>query len=241
MQKIIHFASRGAMDIEGLGDQRVAQLLNEGLITDVADLFFLTSDAVAALEGMGELSANSLVANIQGAKDRPLSKVLVGLGIRHVGPVAARELARAFGDYQSLAEAPLEVLESLPGVGPVIAESIFEYTRDPEARVRMTTMLQAGVSLIEPNATAGIEQTLAGKAVVVTGAVQGYSRDEAEAAIVMRGGTSPGSVSKKTFCVVVGEAPGASKVTKAEELGIPLLPAVDFDGLLLSGTLGPNL
>jgi len=102
-------------------------------------------------------------------------------------------------------------------------------------------MLQAGVSLLEPNAAEGIEQTLIGKAIVVTGSVEGYTRDEAEAAIVLRGGTSPGSVSKKTFCVVIGEAPGASKVTKAEELGIPMVPATDFDRLLSSGTLSPNL
>jgi len=241
MQKIIHFASRGAMDIEGLGDQRVSQLLSEGLISDVADLFSLETSQIAALEGMGELSATSLVANIQAAKERPLSKVLVGLGIRHVGPVAARELAKAFGDYRSLAKAPLETLEALPGVGPVIAESVFEYTRDPESVVRMEKMLQAGVSLLEPNAVEGIEQTLIGKAIVVTGSVEGYTRDEAEAAIVLRGGSSPGSVSKKTFCVVIGEAPGASKVTKAEELGIPMVPATDFDRLLSSGTLSPNL
>lgn len=241
MQKIIHFASRGAMDIEGLGDQRVAQLLAEGLISDVADLFSLTAESVAALEGMGELSANSLVANIEKAKGQPLSKVLVGLGIRHVGPVAARELAKAFGNYGALAEAHLEVLESLPGVGPVIAESVFEYTRDPESQARMAKMSVAGVALVEPDTSLGVEQTLTGKAVVVTGSVEGYTRDEAEAAIVSRGGTSPGSVSKKTFCVVIGEAPGASKVTKAEELGIPTVPASQFEALLATGTVRPNL
>ena len=241
MQKIIHFASRGAMDIEGLGDQRVSQLLTEGLISDVADLFSLKAESIAALEGMGELSATSLVGNIQAAKDQPLSKVLVGLGIRHVGPVAARELAKAFGDYRALVKAPLELLEALPGVGPVIAESVFDFTRDPESVIRMEKMLAAGVKLVEPNASEGIEQTLTGKAVVVTGSVEGYTREGAEAAIVVRGGTSPGSVSKKTFCVVVGEAPGASKVTKAEELGIPMVPAGDFEQLLATGTLPSNL
>ncbi len=241
MQKIIHFASRGAMDIEGLGDQRVAQLLSEGLIKDVADLFSLEIQAVAQLEGMGELSANSLVANIQSAKERPLSKVLVGLGIRHVGPVAARELAKAFGEYSALAKAPLEILESLPGVGPIIAESVFDYMRDPESALRMDKMVKAGVTLSEPNSSEGIEQTLTGKAIVVTGGVEGYTREGAEAAIVLRGGTSPGSVSKKTFCVVVGEAPGASKVSKAEELGIPMLPASEFERLLSTGSLSPNL
>ena len=187
------------------------------------------------------MSANSLVANIQSAKERPLSKVLVGLGIRHVGPVAARELANAFGEYSALAKAPLEILESLPGVGPIIAESVFDYMRDPESALRMDKMVKAGVTLSEPNSSEGIEQTLTGKAIVVTGGVEGYTREGAEAAIVLRGGTSPGSVSKKTFCVVVGEAPGASKVSKAEELGIPMLPASEFERLLSTGSLSPNL
>ena len=235
LQQIVHFASRGALDIEGLGESRVAQLLAEGLISDVADLFTLRVDDLSSLEGMGELSGSSLIAAISGAKVASLSRVLVGLGIRHVGPVAARELAATFQHYRALAEAPLEVLESIDGVGPVIAASVYEYCREPENQERMARLSSLGLTLVEP-VGAILEQTLAGRAVVVTGAVEGYSRDEAEEAIKARGGTSPGSVSKKTYCVVVGDAPGASKLTKATELGVAMIPATGFDELLRTGT-----
>ena len=241
MQQIIHFASRGALDIEGLGEQRVSQLLEAGLISDVADLFTLDVARIAALEGLGELSANSLVSAIDGAKTMPLSRVLVGLGIRHVGPVAAREIAKVFKTYDALKAAPLEVLEAIDGIGPVIAQSMFEFARDPESAQRLERLKASGVALVEPEVSNELEQTLSGKAVVVTGSVDGYSRDGAEAAIIARGGTSPGSVSKKTYCVVVGDAPGASKVTKAEELSIPMIPGSQFESLLNKGDYKPSL
>jgi DNA ligase (NAD+) len=235
LEQIVHFASRGALDIEGLGEQRVAQLLEAGLISDVADLFFLRVEQLEVLEGFGELSATSLVREIASARSAPLSRVLVGLGIRHVGPVAARELARRFQSYEAMAAAPLEELEAVEGVGPVIAQSVYQYFREEESRERVVRFREAGVALVEPRNERALEATLAGKAVVVTGAVPGYTRDEAEAAIVARGGSSPGSVSKKTYCVVVGEAPGASKLTKAEELGVPLVGAGEFETLLATG------
>lgn len=236
LQQIIHYASRGAMDIEGLGEQRVAQLLEAGLITDVADLYALSVEQVAALEGLGELSAKALVGAIEGSKEMPLSRVLVGLGIRHVGPVAARELAQRFENYEALASAPLEEVVGIDGIGPVIAESLYQYFREEETVERMQKLQRAGLALVEPDASQGVEQTLTGMAIVVTGSVEGYSRDEAEAAIVVRGGTSPGSVSKKTTCVVIGESPGASKVNKAQELGIPMVPAGKFAQLLATGS-----
>jgi DNA ligase (NAD+) len=236
LQQIIHFASRGALDIEGLGEQRVAQLLSEGLISDVADLFGLRVEDLATLEGFGELSATSLVEAIDAAKSAPLSRVLVGLGIRHVGPVAARELARVFQTYDALAEAPLEQIEAIDGIGPVIAASLFQNVREPENVERLARLAEAGLALREPARDAGPAATLEGRAVVVTGAVEGFTREEAEAAIVARGGTSPGSVSKKTFCVVVGEAPGASKLTKARELGVPMVAASEFRRLLNTGS-----
>jgi len=235
MQKIVHFASRGALDIEGLGEQRVAQLLSEGLIADVADLFALDASSLAELEGFAQVSAQALVNAIAAAKSAPLSRILVGLGIRHVGPVAARELAQRFGDYDAVAAAPLEGLEAVEGIGPVIAQSVYEYARDEESRERMAKMRAAGVSLVEPRASTSLAPTLAGRAVVVTGTVTGYSRDEAVAAVLARGGTSPGSVSAKTYCVVVGEAPGASKVDKARALGVPMIAASSFAELLETG------
>ncbi|HEV3267418.1 MAG TPA: NAD-dependent DNA ligase LigA [Acidimicrobiales bacterium] len=235
LEQIVHFASRGALDIEGLGEQRVAQLLGERLISDVADLFSLRVEDLAGLEGFGQLSATSLVRAIDDAKSMPLSRVLVGLGVRHVGPVAARELAKHFHQLDALAGAPLEELEGIDGVGPVIAQSVYQYFREDENRDRLARLTESGLSLNEPGATSTLEATLAGRAVVVTGSVAGYSRDEAEAAIIARGGTSPGSVSKKTYCVVVGESPGASKLTKAEELGIPMVGADEFETLLATG------
>ena len=235
MQKIVHFASRGALDIEGLGEQRVAQLLGEGLIADVADLFALDASSLAELEGFAQVSAQALVNAIAAAKSAPLSRILVGLGIRHVGPVAARELAQRFGDYDAVAAAPLEELEAVEGIGPVIAQSVYEYARDEESRERMAKMRAAGVTLVEPRASTSLAPTLAGRAVVVTGTVTGYSRDEAVAAVLARGGTSPGSVSAKTYCVVVGEAPGASKVDKARALGVPMIAAPSFAELLETG------
>jgi DNA ligase (NAD+) len=235
LEQIVHFASRGALDIEGLGEQRVAQLLSEGLIGDVADLFTLRVDDLAALEGFGELSATSLVREIANATSMPLSRLLVGLGIRHVGPVAARELATRFHHLDALAAAPLEELEALDGIGPVIAQSVYRYFREEDNRERIARFSAAGLSLDEPGGARSLDATLAGKVVVVTGSIEGYSRDDAEAAILARGGTSPGSVSKKTYCVVVGEAPGASKLAKAQELGIPVVGASEFETLLATG------
>ena len=235
MQQVVHFASRSAMDIEGLGEQRVAQLLQEGLIGDLVDLYSLDAERVAHLEKMGELSANSLVSAIAASKAQPLSRLLIGLGIRHVGPVAARGLAGRFRSLNGLRHASVEGIASVEGVGPIIAASVVLYMATPEHQERMERLNELGVALEEPRLSDDLAQTLAEKAVVVTGSVPGYSRDGAEAAIVARGGTSPGSVSKKTYCVVVGEAPGASKLAKAESLGVPMVSAEHFDDLLATG------
>jgi DNA ligase (NAD+) len=236
LQQIAHFASRGALDIEGLGEQRVAQLLNVGLINDVADLFSLRVEDLAVLEGLGELSAASLVRAIQGAKTMPLSRLLVALGIRHVGPVAARELAEAFQSYPALEAASLNQLAEVVGVGPVIAASVVAYLSEEENQERARRFEADGLSMTEPRVVSSLAHTLSEHAVVVTGAVEGYTREGAEEAIVARGGTSPGSVSKNTYCVVVGVSPGASKLSKARDLGIPLIPASEFEVLLETGS-----
>lgn len=241
MEKIVHFASRSALDIEGLGESRVAQLLAAGLVADVADLFAVDESALSALEGFGELSASGLVRAIAAAREAPLSRMLVGLGIRHVGPVAARELARAFPSYDLLEAAPLEAIEAVEGIGPVIAQSVYEYVREPETKTRIATMRRYGVWFIEPLSAATIAQTLAGMAIVVTGSVEGYSRDAATQAILERGGTCPSAVSKKTTVVVVGEAPGASKLVKARALGVPLISATAFNELLATGSWSATL
>jgi DNA ligase (NAD+) len=140
-----------------------------------------------------------------------------------------------------LAQAHLEDLEAVEGIGPIIAQSVYEYARDDESRQRMALMASAGVALREPVASSALAATLQGRAVVVTGSVESYSRDEATAAIVARGGTSPGSVSAKTYCVVVGEAPGAAKLDKARDVGVPLISGESFEELLGTGSWSATL
>ncbi len=247
VQRISHYASRGAMDIEGLGEERVLQLVAAGLVNDAADLYALTVEQLVALERFGTLSAANLVAAIDASRRQPLHRLLVALGIRHVGPTGARAVARAFGTLEAIEDATVEQLAAVDGVGGVIAASLDEFL-SAETNVAVVGRLRtAGVNTEEPGAAgttgsgaaaaATMKQTLAGKAVVVTGGVPGYTREGAEEAIMARGGTSPGSVSKKTFALVVGDAPGASKLSKAEQLGTPMVDAAAFDSLLETGEL----
>jgi len=247
VQRIAHYASRGAMDIEGLGEERVIQLVAAGLVNDPADLYLLTTDQLVDLERFATISANNLVSAISASREQPLSRLLVALGIRHLGPTGARAIARAFGSLDAILAASTEELAAVDGVGGVIAASVAEFLGQPTNEGVVARLKAAGVNVEEPGAagTAGggagaaasAEQTLAGKAVVVTGAVPGYTREGAEEAIMARGGTSPGSVSKKTFVLVVGEAPGAAKLRKADELGVPILDAASFESLLETGEL----
>jgi DNA ligase (NAD+) len=247
VQRIAHYASRSAMDIEGLGEERVLQLVAAGLVNDPADLYGLTVDDLVQLERFAEISARNLVSGIDASRTRPLSRLLVALGIRHVGPTGARAVARAFGTLEAIEAATVEELAAVDGVGGVIAASLAEFVSADTNVAVIGRLRAAGVSTEEPGAagTTGagagaatsLSQTLSGKAVVVTGAVPGYTREGAEEAIMARGGTSPGSVSKKTFALVVGDAPGASKTKKAEEVGTPVVDASAFDALLETGQL----
>ena len=250
VQRVVHFASRSAMDIEGLGEERVLQLVREGLATDPADLYLLEAGPLAGLDRMGELSAANLVRGIDTSKGRPLSRLLVALGIRHLGPTGARALARAVGTLDTLLAADAPTLAAVDGIGPVIADAVVTFLANPVNRTVLDRLRAAGVNTAEPGvpeggtlssaadaAAAEPAGVLAGKSVVVTGTVPGYTREEAEAAIVDRGGKSPGSVSKKTFAVVVGESPGASKTTKAESLGVPVVDGSRFDELLRTGEI----
>jgi DNA ligase (NAD+) len=251
VQRIVHFASRSAMDIEGLGEERVLQLVGEGLVADPADLYGLSAERLVPLERMGPLSAANLVAAIEGSKSRPLARLLVGLGIRHLGPTGARALARAAGSLEALVEADTGALAAVDGIGPVIADSVAGFLANPANRGVLDRLVAAGVNATEPGAPGGLAgpaapaagpapgsgppQTLAGRSVVVTGTVAGFTREEAEEAIVARGGKSPGSVSKNTFAVVVGEAPGAAKTARAEALGVPMVDGGRFAELLETG------
>lgn len=235
--RIIHFASRGAMDIEGLGEKTVYALSDAELARDAADIYFLTADQLLALEGFAAISVNNLLASIDGSKQRLLPRLLVGLGCKHLGPAAAEALARAFGNLDAIMAASEAELATVDGVGPTIAASVVRWFAAPRNREMIEKFRAAGVEFGNVE-TSVLPQVLAGKAVVVTGTLDGFSREEAEAAIKDRGGKSPGSVSAKTFAVVVGAEPGASKVTKATDLGIPMLDADGFRRLLESGELG---
>jgi DNA ligase (NAD+) len=235
-QRIFHFASRGAMDIEGLGDRTVYLLTEAGLVHDAADIYALRPEQLLGFEGFGEVSVNKLLTAIEASKDRPLPRLLVGLGIKHLGPAAAEVLARAFGTLDAIQGASEADLASVEGVGPVIAAAIRAWFDQPANVAIVDKLRAAGVDFGKVVVTR-LPQVLAGKAVVVTGSLEHYSREGAEEAIKGRGGKSPGSVSAKTFALVVGAEPGASKLSKAESLGVPILDEAGFETLLASGEL----
>ena len=235
-QRIIYFASRQAMDIEGLGERTVNQLCEANLVVDPADLYTLTEPQLLTLDGFAGISAAKLIASIDGSKDRPLPRLLTALGIKGLGPSASEALSRAFGTLDAILVASEADLASTEGVGPTIAGSIHRWFRVERNGLFIDKLRAAGVDFGKV-VVSRVPQVLAGKAVVVTGTLDGFSREDAEAAIKDRGGKSPGSVSKKTFAVVVGSEPGASKLTKASDLGIPILDADGFRSLLETGNL----
>ena len=198
VQRIAHYASRGAMDIEGLGEERVVQLVAAGLVNDPADLYLLTTEQLVALERFATISANNLVSAISASREQPLSRLLVALGIRHLGPTGARAIARAFGSLDAILAASADDLAAVEGVGGVIAASVAEFLGQPTNEGVVARLREAGVTTEEPGAAGragggggaagtAVAHTLAGKAVVVTGAVPGYTREGAEEAIMARG------------------------------------------------------
>lgn len=233
---IAHFGGRGSMDIEGFGEQRVRLFQELGMLRDLADVYALDYDRLRDLEGFGETSVANLQAAIEASKSRPLANLLVGLNIRHLGGAGSEALAAHFGHLDEIMRASVDGLASVEGVGPVIAESVHAWFADPDNRAIIEKLRAAGVNFVGPERSAA-PPTLAGMSVVVTGTLEKYSREEAEAVIKAHGGKSPGSVSKKTTAVVVGEGPGASKLTKATELGVPILDEAAFLHLLATGEL----
>ena len=236
VQRIVHFASRGAMDIEGLGEERVRQFVDAGLLRDAADVYSLTVEGLVPLDRMAQRSAANLIAGIGASKTQGLARVLVGLGIRHAGPTAAQALSRSLGSLDAIEAASLEELTAVEGVGPVIAQSIQRFFAIPANREVADRLRRAGVELTgpvaAPVATSGV--SLAGLTFVLTGGLEGCSREEAQAAIEARGGKVTSSVSKKTSYVVVGASPG-SKLAKAETLGVTIIEEAAFQALLEHG------
>lgn len=235
--RIEHFASRSAMDIEYLGEKNVDRFVTLGLLDDVADLYSLDFDAVLGLEGFKEKSVENLRAAIAESKSRPLGNLLFALRIPEIGQVNGQTLASAFGSMEAIMAASVEELSAVDGFGTVIAEAVHGWFADDSARDLIARLAAAGLTMEAAVVERTEEQTLTGKAVVVSGTLVQYSRDGARQAIVERGGSSPGSVSGKTFALVVGADPGASKVTKAENLGVPVLDEAGFERLLQTGQL----
>jgi DNA ligase (NAD+) len=237
--RIEHFASRGAMDIEGFGEQRVDLFVGDGLLDDVAGVFTLDYDRIAAMDGFGEISVGNLRRAVEYSRARPLGRLLFGLRIPHVGTTVADLVASAFGDLDGLEAASLEDLEAVDGLGPIIATSVHGWLRQASNGDLLARLRTAGVNLVAdvgPAGDADVPRVLVGMSVVITGTLEGFSRDEAKAAIVARGGRSPGSVSAKTTAVVAGDG-GGSKAARAGDLGVPILDEAAFVGLLATGEL----
>ena len=238
-QKVAYWATRGALDIEGLGEQMVEKLTAAGLVVGPADLYDLTVEQLVELERVGETSATNLVAEIEKSKQQPLPRLLTAFGVRHLGPAASQALTAEFHTLDAIMAKTAEEMAAVDGVGEVIATTVRNWFDQPVNQQFVERLRAAGLNFGDEEQAAAAaalreatDQTMEGRTVVVTGSVPGHNREEAEQAIIIRGGKSPGSVSKKTFALVVGEGAGASKLTKAEANGTPIVPAERFEEFL---------
>jgi len=234
-QALLHFAQRRALDIEGLGEKLVEQLVDEGWVRTLPDLYRLDLDRLSGLDRMGEKSARNLLEGLAQSKETTLPRFLFGLGIRHVGEATARDLARHFGKLEGIVEANVDQLLQVPDVGPVVAESLHRFFAQPHNREVIDALRACGVHWPEGEPVQATPQILAGKTVVLTGTLPTLGRDEAKEMLEAAGAKVAGSVSKKTSVVVAGAEAG-SKLDKARELGILI---IDEAGLkdLLAGVL----
>jgi DNA ligase (NAD+) len=228
-QALLHFAQGRAMDIEGLGDKLVDQIVEQGLVHTPADLYRLGLVALAGLERMAEKSAQNLLDGIAASKETTLARFMFGLGIRHVGEATAKDLAKHFGNLDRLMDAPLDALLQVNDVGPVVAQSIRQFFDQPHNREVVEQLRACGIHWTENAGTAAIEASgpFAGKTVVLTGTLSAMSRDEAKDRLEALGAKVSGSVSKKTDFVIAGAEAG-SKLDKAQELGVAVLTEAEF-------------
>ena len=226
LEGLVHFSSKDALDIDGLSYARIQQLIEAGCIVDFADLFVVTVEALTLLDRFGRKSAEKLVSAIAAAKQQPLSRLLFGLGIRHVGAQAAQLLAKQFGSMDAIIAAAPEQLGAVRGIGDIIAASVSSYFSDPTSRALVERLRERGVRFDEPNAVQA-DGPLTGATVVLTGSLPSLSRTDAAALVEAAGGRVTSSVSKKTTFVVAGEEAG-SKLDKAVELGIEVIDAAEL-------------
>lgn len=239
VEGLIHFASRNAMDIEGLGQALATALVQQELVKDFSDLYRLTKEQLVQLERVGDKSATNLLNAIEASKSRGLARLLYALGIRLVGEETAASLAAHFKSIDALAEATVEQLMDVPEIGEKIARSIVDYFDQPQNRAVIEALKELGVKTSEDAPVPVGEQPLAGKRFVITGTLSAMTRQEAEAAIKRLGGTTSGSVSRNTDYLVVGASPG-SKLQRAQELGVPILDEEAFLNLIGGGPGGDH-
>lgn len=225
-RRIEHFASRGAMDIDRLGDKLIARLVDAGKLQDPADVFSLDKQDFLEIERMADKSAQNVVDSIQAGRTRPLERLITGLGIPQVGAAAARDLSAAAGSLDRLSRMTSDELLGIHGIGPIVAESIARFFRQDETRVVLEKLAKAELTLSAPERSEG-DDRFAGKTFVFTGTLETMTRPEAEAIVRRFGGTASGSVSKKTSYVVAGESAG-SKLDKARDLGVPVISEAEF-------------
>jgi DNA ligase (NAD+) len=233
-RRLKHWVSRDAMDIEGVGEVLVSELVKTGLVNRPSDFYKLSLDKLMALPRMGMKSAEKALKNIEGSKTRPFARVINALGIRHVGTTMADLLAENYPSMSSLRNASVSELAAIEGVGPVLAETIVEFFQEPQVNQLIDELKQLGVRMeddLEKIASEALPQTLAGKTFVITGTLETLERSEAEKAVKLRGGKATSSVSKNTSYLVVGASPG-SKVAKAQQLNVTILDETEFLKLL---------
>ncbi len=239
--RIEHYVSRNAMDIEFLGERNIDRFVSGGLLSDVAGLYSLDFERIGAMEGFGAISVGNLRKSIEESKRRALGRLIFALRIPEIGRVNAETLAGAFGDMDSIIAADTETLAAVEGFGPIIAASVRDFFDEPRNLDLVERLRDAGVSMRDVRAdaagAAARPQTLAGRAVVVTGTLTSLNREQARQAISERGGTSPANVSGRTAALVAGSDAGASKLRKAESLGVPVIDEAAFKILLETGNL----
>ncbi|MCB1025597.1 MAG: NAD-dependent DNA ligase LigA, partial [Acidobacteria bacterium] len=229
--RIEYFSMRKSMDIEGIGEVLVEQLVEGGLVSDVADLYKLDVETLSGLDRMAEKSAQNVFDEIAESKERGLQRLLFGLGIRHVGERYSKILANQYRGIEKLSEATVEELDAIPEIGEKVAQSIFDYFQDPANRDLIARLKDAGVKMeVDSESSANLDERFVGKTFVLTGKMENYTRGEAAKLIEERGGRVSSSVSKNTDYVVAGEAAG-SKLTKAESLGIEVMDEATFGAL----------
>jgi DNA ligase (NAD+) len=222
LEGLQHFASRGAMDIQGLGAMIVERLVEAGLVRDPSDFYHLTREQLIGLPGFQERSAVNLVNAIEASKTQPLTRLLFGLGIRYVGEKAAETLTSRFGTMDALMEASEEQIAEAPGIGPRIAQSVYRWMQDEENRALIARLRASGLNFTAPLEAEGSgDLPFAGQTFLLTGSLERLTRGQAEEALVALGGKIASSVSKTLDHLVVGGAPG-SKLSKAEKLGVPI-------------------